>query len=83
METVDVCIRRSLLRPEHKGGGVSVYLLFVLRDALKVPPTATLRVCDPNGKCASLGPPVWRPRAAEETDQGVAVEPASSRAPHA
>ena len=55
-EIVEVCIRRSLRRPAHKGGGISIYTLMALRTALKVPKTATLRVCDPHGERASLGP---------------------------
>ena len=55
-EIVEVCIRRSLRAPAHKGGGINVYLLFALRDWLKVPKTATLMVSDPDGRCVGLGP---------------------------
>jgi hypothetical protein len=55
-EVIEVCIRQPVRRPAHKGGGVAIHSLMALRDELKVPPTATLRVCDRSGEWVSLGP---------------------------
>ncbi len=55
-EIVEVCIRRSLRMSERKGGGIDVYLLVALRNGLKVPATATLRVCAPDGEWVTLMP---------------------------
>jgi hypothetical protein len=54
-QIIEVCIRGSL-RPPGPKGRISVHSLMALRDALKVPETATLSVYDPNGEWASLGP---------------------------
>jgi hypothetical protein len=55
-DVIEVCIKRSVRRPAHKGGGVALHLLMALRDELRVPPTATLRVYDPHGEWVSLDP---------------------------
>jgi hypothetical protein len=55
-DVVDVCVGRSIRRPAHKGGGLAIQWLIALREKLNVPQTSTLRVYDPHGECASLGP---------------------------
>lgn len=55
MEAIEVCVRYSLRRPEHKGGAVSVYRLLALRRELKVPHGVMLIVHDPDGVRTELG----------------------------
>jgi hypothetical protein len=55
-DVIEVCIRRPLRRPEHKGGGIAVHLLLLLRDSLNVPGTATLVIHDRDGENVRVAP---------------------------